>query len=91
MRSATAGVLSLAASSQPDGLERVAGDLGFAVTGPGSILHGSPLADYAVSGLDGSWSSSTAGLVGLALTAVVAGGLALLIRPGEPTPADVSR
>ncbi|MDQ2679186.1 MAG: energy-coupling factor ABC transporter permease [Actinomycetota bacterium] len=85
----TAGVLSLAASSQLDGLERVAGDLGFAVSGPGSILHGSPLADYAVSGLSGSLSSSTAGLIGLVLTAVVAGGLALLIRPTS-TPATVS-
>ena len=81
----TAGVLSLAASSQPDGLERVAGDVGFAVTGPGSILHASPLADYAVSGLDGTLSASTAGLVGLVLTAVVAGGLALLIRPTPST------
>ena len=80
-----AGVLSLAASSQPDGLERVAGDLGFAVTGPGSILHGSPLADYAVSGLSGSLSGSTAGLLGLVLTAVLAAGLALLVRPASPT------
>ncbi len=78
-----AGVLSLAASSQPDGLERVAGDLGFAITGPGSILHGSPLADYAVSGLDGSLSASMAGLIGLVLTAALAAGLALLTGPSS--------
>ena len=85
----TAGVLSFAASSLPDGLERVAGDLGFAVTGPGSILSGSPLADYAVSGLDGSLSGSTAGLLGVVLTAVVAAGLALLVRPATPTVAPL--
>ena len=86
----TAGVLSLAASSQPDGLERVAGDLGFAVTGPGSILHGSPLADYAVAGLSGSLSGSMAGLIGLLLTAALAAGAALLVRPA-PTSAELGR
>ncbi len=60
--------LSLVASSQPDGLERVAGDVGFAVTGEGSILHASPLADYAVTGLDGRLSGALAGLLGLAQT-----------------------
>ena len=87
----TAGVLSLAASSQPDGLERVAGDLGFAVTGPGSILHGSPLADYALSGLDGSLSGSAAGLIGLVLTAALAAGAALLIRPAAPVAAELDQ
>lgn len=67
--------LSLLASSQPDGLERVAGDVGFAVTGEGSILHASPLADYAVSGLDGRLSGSLAGLLGLALTCAVCAAL----------------
>lgn len=74
-----AGALSLAASSQPDGLERVAGDLGFAIDGPGSILHGSPLADYQLAGLDGWLSGSLAGMVGLFVTCAIAaalGGLA---------------
>ncbi len=67
--------LSLAASSHPDGLERVAGELGFAVTGPGSVLHSSPFAGYSVSGLDGWLSGSAAGLVGLAITCIVCAGL----------------
>ena len=72
--------LSLLASSQPDGLERVAGDVGFAVTGEGSILHASPLADYAVSGLDGRLSGSLAGLLGIALTCAVCAALVAAMR-----------
>lgn len=72
--------LSLLASSQPDGLERVAGDVGFAVTGEGSILHASPLADYAVSGFDGRLSGSLAGVLGIALTCAVCAALVAAAR-----------
>lgn len=68
---ASAAALSVLASSQPDGLERVTGELGLAIGGPGSLLHSSPLAGYAVSGLDGPLSGSLAGLIGLALTCAV--------------------
>ena len=80
----SAAGLSLLASSAPDGLERVAADLGFAVTGPGSILSGGPLADYAVRGFDGLWSTSLAGLVGVAATCVVCAVLVSLAGTTAP-------
>lgn len=72
--------LSLAASSHPDGLERVAGELGFAVAGPGSLLHASPFADYAIDGFDGWLSGSAAGLVGIVMTCALCGVLAGVTR-----------
>jgi cobalt/nickel transport system permease protein len=68
----SAALLSTVASTHPDGLERVATDLGFAVEGPTSILSGGPLQDYALSGMSGSAATSAAGLLGLALTSAVA-------------------
>lgn len=82
--------LSAVASSTPDGLERVAGDLGFAVTGPGSVLEGSPLADYAVAGSEAVWSVAAAGLVGVVLTCAVAAGL-LLLSDRSRGPGDADR
>jgi cobalt/nickel transport system permease protein len=75
--------LSLAASSAPDGLERVLGDLDVAVDGPGSLLTGSPLADYAVSGLDGTLSASLAGALGLVAACALCAALALISRPDD--------
>jgi hypothetical protein len=63
---------SLLASSDPDGLERVAEDQGFlgrAVAAPFELL-----ADYAVPGLDGPASTVIAGIVGV----VVVFGLVVL-------------
>lgn len=77
----TAVGLSLAASSAPDGLERVLGDLDLAVAGPGSILSGSPLADYAVTGLDGTLSTSAAGAIGLLAACALCSVLASVSRP----------
>lgn len=77
----TAIGLSLAASSAPDGLERVLGDLDVAVDGPGSILSGSPLADYAVAGIDGTLSASTAGAIGLLSAVALCCLLAVASRP----------
>ena len=48
-------VVSPWASSEPDGLERVAIDQGFADNATDHATAGSPLADYAVSGVDHSW------------------------------------
>lgn len=79
----TAVGLSLAASSAPDGLERVLGDLDVAVDGPGSLLSGSPLADYAVSGLDGTLSASLAGALGLVAACALCAALALISRPDD--------
>jgi len=68
----SAAGLSALAASTPDGLERVADDLGFAVAGPGSVLERSPLADYAVAGSEAVWSIAAAGLIGVVLTCAVA-------------------
>ncbi len=63
---------SLVASSSPDGLERVATDLGF--EGRAATSHTSPMPDYTVAGLPPTLSGAVAGLVG----AGVVGGLALV-------------
>lgn len=70
------------ASSQPDGLERVAIDEGFAETARGHTLAESPAADYAVRGIeDEGLSTGAAGIVGVVATfAAVTGGLWLLRR-----------
>lgn len=78
-----AACLSLVASSQPDGLERVAGELGFSVAGPDSIVHASPLAGYTISGVQGWASGSAAGVIGLAMTCLICAGFATLAHPAS--------
>lgn len=76
-----AGVVSGFAASDPDGLERVAIDEGFEETAEDHALADSPLADYAVSGVeDERLSTGLAGIIGVALTLLVAGGLFYGIR-----------
>jgi hypothetical protein len=71
-----AGVLSGFASGEPDGLERVAIDQGFEEAAADHALADSPLADYAVAGVeDERMSTGLAGIIGVAITLVVAGGL----------------
>lgn len=71
-----AGVLSGFASGEPDGLERVAIDQGFDEAAADHALADSPLADYAVQGVeDERVSTGLAGVIGVAITLVVAGGL----------------
>lgn len=56
------------AASDPDGLERVAGDTGFAAVAADNAYTG-PLADYAVAGLDNeALGTVIAGLVGTGMT-----------------------
>ena len=79
---ATGLVVSQFASSEPDGLEFVAEQEGFADTAEGHTLDASPLADYGNDGL----SRALAALVGIAVT--LGGGFALfkvLSRPSHPT------
>lgn len=72
-----AGVVSLAASAHPDGLEFVAGALGFGDAARDSLAAAGPLADYAVAGVaNASLAGGLAGVVGVAVTAVL--GFALL-------------
>jgi hypothetical protein len=60
-----AGVVSFYASGSPDGLNRVAADLGFADAERASGAEGGPLAGYATAGVDNArWSGGLAGVVG---------------------------
>ncbi len=63
-----AALLSLLASGEPDGLERIAIDKGFEETAADPALD-SPLADYAVEGVDNQGvSTALAGIIGVAIT-----------------------
>ena len=65
------------ADSNPDGLERVAQDQGFAVTAEDSAAEDSPLADYGVAGVENDRTATVvAGLIGTIL--VFAIGVAVL-------------
>lgn len=84
-----AGVISFYASSSPDGLEKVAEDKGFIDSADDSQTADLPLADYGTSGVDNArLSVGIAGVVGVAVTFAVAGGIFWLIArkrdSGEP-------
>lgn len=69
------------ASSEPDGLERVAIDQGFDGNAAEHAMAGGPLADYAVTGVDSSWlSTGLSGVIGVGLCFVLAAVLVLAIR-----------
>jgi hypothetical protein len=69
------------ASSEPDGLEKVAIDEGFVDGAQDHDLADSPTADYGVSGVDDARiSTGLAGVIGIGVTFLVAGGLLLLVR-----------
>ena len=73
--------MSFYASGHPDGLEFVAESTGFLDTAKDSAAAGSPLADYSVSGLaDARLSGGLAGIIGVLVTLLLAGGLAWLLR-----------
>ncbi len=81
-----AGVVSYYASASPDGLEWAAGESGFAGTAEDSAAAGSPLADYGVAGVDHArFSGGLAGVIGVAATLVLAGGLTLVLRRRTPS------
>ncbi|WP_217180649.1 PDGLE domain-containing protein [Nakamurella multipartita] len=69
------------ASSEPDGLERVALDQGFAENATEHATGGSPLADYSVSGVDhGALSTGLSGVIGVLLCFALGAGLLVAIR-----------
>lgn len=79
-----AGVVSAWASSHPDGLEFVADKLGFAHAAGEHASGGSPLADYSVHALGESpMAGGLAGVVGVAVVALVMGLLLLVLRRGR--------
>lgn len=76
-----AGLVSGAASSAPDGLEKVAVDKGFESTASEHGLGGSPVADYHVAGVDDERvSTGLAGVLGVVMTLAVGGGLFVVLR-----------
>lgn len=80
-----AGVVSHYASASPDGLNRVAGDLGFASTERAS--GGGPLAGYVVAGVDHSGlSGGLAGVLGCLVVLALSSLLVRLRRSPGPTP-----
>ena len=81
-----AGVVSFYASSHPDGLEKVAEDIGFIDTAKENTHADSVLADYGVKGVDNErLSVGAAGVIGVIATGVISTGLFMLVRrkPGS--------
>ena len=69
------------ASSQPDGLNKVAIDKGFADNEKPHALEDAPTAGYAVKGVDNErLATGLAGLIGVTVTFAIAGGLFLMLR-----------
>ncbi len=76
-----AGGVSYYASSDPDGLEKVAGDVGFLDSAKESAVEDGPLAGYGVAGVDNERiSGGLAGVIGVASTAAVSFGLFYALR-----------
>ncbi len=80
-----AGIASYYASSSPDGLEKVATEQGLDANAKDSVTADSPLADYGVAGVENErLSVGVAGVIGVGVTLLAAGGLFLLVRKREP-------
>jgi cobalt/nickel transport protein len=80
-----AGIVSFYASSDPDGLSRVAEDHGFAATQKEHGAADGPLAGYETKGLDDArLSGGLAGVVGSLVVLGLAGGLVLVVRRRRP-------
>ena len=78
---ALAFFVSPEASSQPDGLDKVAIDEGFAESETDHALADAPTAGYGVEGVDDErLSTGLAGILGVTVTFALAGGLFLLVR-----------
>ena len=76
-----AGVVSNYASSSPDGLEKVAEDIGFLDSAKDHTYADGPLADYGVKGIENErLSTGAAGVIGVIATAGVSTGLFFVLR-----------
>ncbi len=76
-----AGVAGYFASANPDGLEYVAEQVGFADSAEDSATADSPLSDYQVEGVDHkALSGGLAGVVGALVVLLVVGGLTYVVR-----------
>ena len=68
-----AGVVSFYASSNPDGLEKVAAEIGFIDTAKDSAVANSPLSDYGIVGLTNErLSVGVSGAIGVIVTSILA-------------------
>lgn len=84
-----AGVASYYASTHPDGLEYVAEQTGFLDSEEESATAGSPLADYETRGVASErLGVGVAGVTGVLLVLLLAGGLAFAVRRRAPTSSD---
>ncbi|GAW52235.1 MULTISPECIES: PDGLE domain-containing protein [unclassified Nocardioides] len=80
-----AGVVSYYASSAPDGLNRVAQDTGISRTEKQHAAADGPLAGYSAKDVDNQrLSGGLAGVAGVVVVLVLAGGLALVVRRRKP-------
>ncbi len=76
-----AGVVSFYSSSNPDGLEKVAGDIGFIETAEEHSNADGVLADYGVKGIENDrLSTGAAGVIGVIATGVISTGLFMMVR-----------
>lgn len=76
-----ASVLSLFASSEPDGLERVAEDQGFAEKAEEKEVLQAPMPDYVIPGIGNEEvAASLAGLIGVLIIFVITIGWAKLLK-----------
>ena len=81
-----AGGASFYASSAPDGLEKVAEDVGFIDTAKDHTFGDFTLADYGIAGFENArLSVGLAGLIGVGATALMATGMFMLIRKKSPS------
>jgi PDGLE domain len=72
------------ASSKPDGLNKVAIDQGFSDQEKAHATEDSPLAGYGVEGVDDDrLSTGLAGIVGVAVTFAIGGGMFLVLRRAQ--------
>ena len=72
------------ASSEPDGLTKVAEDQGFASTEKEHALEGGPVAGYEVDGVeDEGTSKALSGLIGVVATFILGAGLFAVVRGRE--------
>jgi cobalt/nickel transport protein len=76
-----AGFISLYASPEPDGLERVAEDHGFLEKGEGHNVIESPMPDYIIPGLENeTLAASLAGVAGTVIIFVLVLGIGFAFR-----------
>jgi len=86
-----AGVGSYYASAHPDGLEHVAEETGFLDTAEEHATGDGPMADYSVDGVDSPrLSGGLAGVTGVLVTLLLAGGIGYAVRRRRPDPESES-